>query len=136
MVAVAGCAARGHLPTPSGKPEITVRATIDQAQHASQDWLLRNGYEIGYKFVKPGVMLQGGKDVTSGFWSAMGGTDDEYVLFNFIARDSNNTTIYANKETESSRLQTYGYYNVTMTQNYSQKILKTYKQLLQRFPIP
>src|ERR1035437_6546882 len=96
LAVLAGCAAPGHLTTPSGKPEITVHATLEQAQKGSLSWLLAHGYEVGEKFVLKDVMLRGGKDVTSGFASAMGGTDIEYVLFNFIDRDSNATTIYAN----------------------------------------
>jgi hypothetical protein len=130
LMLAAGCAARGHLLTPSGKPEITVPANLDQSQHASKAWLLRNGYEIGQKFVVDGVMLEGGKDVTSGFWSAMGGTDDEYVIFNFIARDSSNTTIYVNKQTESYRVASGGQHTLSMTQNYSQEDFENLQKAL------
>jgi hypothetical protein len=130
IAVVSGCAAPGHLTTPSGKPEITVHASIEQAQKVSLAWLLGHGYEVGEKFVLKDVMLRGGKDVTSGFASAMGGTDIEYVLFNFIDRDSNTTTIYANKETANSRLTPAQTHRITMTQNNSQEEYENLQHVL------
>lgn len=87
-----GCAAPGHLNTPSGTPEVTVHATAQAAQKECMRWLLANGFEVGNP-----------PDATRQIVSFSGhqftdyGNTNTWINFNYFSADSTTTTIYAKK---------------------------------------
>ncbi len=91
LMIAAGCAATGHLNTPSGKPEITVHAGLDAAQKESRHWLLSNGYTIGNS--------PDSKEIVhiSGHQFEDNGNTNIWIEFNYYSKDSTTTTIYASK---------------------------------------
>ena len=106
LFVVFGCAAVGHLNTPSGQPEITVHAPVAVAQNVALGWLLSNGYKVGQQVDTKAVSLSGGKDVTSAYYRLFPGNQDiQRVLFNFFAKDSTTTVIYATRSVTSTRTQ-------------------------------
>ena len=91
LILIAGCAATGHLNTPSGRPEVTVHATLNDAQKESLHWLLGNGYTVG----NPGdtkelISLSGHQLIDNG-------NTNIWVTFNYFSKDTVTTTIYASK---------------------------------------
>jgi hypothetical protein len=91
VIFVAGCAAPGHLNTPSGHPEVTVHATLQEAQKESVHWLLANGFTVGNQDPTKQILLISGNLPTNG------GANNIWVTFNYYQPDSTTTTIYAKK---------------------------------------
>jgi hypothetical protein len=92
MIAVAGCAAPGHLNTPSGHPEVTVHASLQGAQNESMHWLLANGFTVGNQDLTKQIIF------IAGFQSMDGGATNLRISFNYYQKDSTTTTIYAAKD--------------------------------------
>jgi hypothetical protein len=90
MIALAGCAAEGHLNTPSGRPEITVNANLNDAQQESLHWLLANGYTVGSQ--------QDTRLVLAGHQLLNSGAINVWITFNYYQKDNMTTTIYATKD--------------------------------------
>ncbi len=92
LMIAAGCAATGHLNTPSGHPEITVHASLQDSQKASLQWLLVNGYEVGNPpdATREVVFIAGHQFVDNG-------NTNIWIHFNYFPKDSTTTTIYASK---------------------------------------
>jgi len=91
LMFVAGCAAEGHLNTPSGRPEVTVNASIDAAQKESLHWLLANGFTVGNPPDSKQVVH------ISGHQFMDNGNSNLWIEFNYYPKDSTTTTIYATK---------------------------------------
>ncbi len=88
---IAGCAAPGHLNTPSGRPELTVHAPMDLAQKACLHWFLANGFMVQ----NPGNT----KEIIelSGNQFFHGGATNVWITYSFYPVNSTTTTIYAAK---------------------------------------
>ena len=91
LAIVAGCAAQGHLNTPSGHPEVTVRASVQDAQKASLQWLLANGFTVGNPPANAQVIELSGHQYFDN------GSTNMWITFNYFPKDSTTTTIYASK---------------------------------------
>ena len=92
LMIAAGCAVTvGHLSTPSGKPEITVHATLKAAQDESVHWLLAKCFTVGNQDPTKRILL------ISGNMPADNGYTNVWIRFNFYQPDSTTTTIYASK---------------------------------------
>ena len=92
FLAISSCAAPGHLNTPSGTPEVTVHASVQQAQKESQHWLLSHGFEVGN-------LPDASRQVVyiSGHQFMDNGNSNVWISFNYYSPDSTTTTIYAKK---------------------------------------
>lgn len=90
LAIIAGCAAQGHLNTPSGRPEVTVRASEQDAQKASLRWLLANGFTVGNPPANTQVIELSGHQYFDD------GNTNVWITFNYFSADSA-TTIYASK---------------------------------------
>jgi hypothetical protein len=88
----AGCAAPGHLTTPSGTPEVTVHVSAREAQKESMHWLLSHGFEVGNPPDATREIVQ-----ISGHHLEDGGNKNTWITFNYFSADSATTTIYAKK---------------------------------------
>jgi hypothetical protein len=99
LIFVVGCAAEGHLTTPSGKPEVTINGSIKNVQNACLAWLLSHDYHVGSQIDTKDVVLAGEKDISAGLWKAYGASTWDRILFNFLVRDSTTVTVYANRAT-------------------------------------
>ena len=92
LMFAAGCAASvGHLSTPSGKPEVTVRANLKTAQNESVHWLLANGFTVGNQDPTKQILLIAGNQ------PADNGNTNVWIRFNYYQPDSMTATIYATK---------------------------------------
>jgi hypothetical protein len=91
LAIAAGCAAQGHLNTPSGRPEVTVPASVQAAQKESLHWLLANGYTVGNPPAATEVIH------ISGHQFIDNGNTNIWIEFNYYSKDSTTTTIYATK---------------------------------------
>ena len=89
---LAGCASTGHLNTPSGRPEITVRSSIANARKETTHWLLSGGYTVGNTpdATSDVIFISGNQYYDNGATSVT-------LRFNFFPVDSMTTTIYATK---------------------------------------
>jgi hypothetical protein len=90
LIFVVGCAAEGHLNTPSGRPEVTVNVRVRAAQKECLHFLLANGFTVGQQVDNKNVVLAGHRLLDNG-------NTNIWINFNYYAVDSATTTIYATK---------------------------------------
>jgi hypothetical protein len=87
LIFSAGCAAEGHLNTPSGRPEITVNVRRSVAEKECLRFLLANGFTVGNDRA---VALSGNRLQDNG-------NPNIRITFNYYVVDNTTTTIYVTK---------------------------------------